>query len=353
MKPDVSVVMAVYNGERHLAAAIDSILAQTHPNFELIVVDDGSTDRSFEIASSKSDARVRIIRLPENRGLSAALNEGVQAASAPLAARQDADDLAEPNRLARQLAYMQSHPEVALLGTLATAIAEDGHITGKVERPIGRDSIRWFSIFDNPFIHTSVMFKTAAVLEAGGYDAKYDPFSQDYHLWCRVAERHAVANLPEPLVRYRVNEASIMGAVREDTEYSQRFDRVVRELTLIQARRIFGPAAIDDREAALLAGPVRGLTPQQVGPFLALFERLLIAFPRRSKDDDFNWTLARLLDAVAFRMRPSSRAAAARIYAHVFRRHPALLTHVSWPRTATLLLFGRSGRDRLGAWKRR
>ena len=90
-----------------------------------------------------------------------------------------------------------------------------------------------------------------------------------------------------------------------------------------------------------------------VPPFLALFDRLLASFPRRSDDGDFNWTLARLLDAVAFRMRPSSRLAAARIYRHVALRHPRLVAQVSWPRTLALLLFGRSGRDRIGTWMRR
>jgi glycosyltransferase involved in cell wall biosynthesis len=353
VKPDVSVVMAVYNGERHLAAAIDSILAQTHRNFELIVVDDGSTDRSFEIASSKADARVRIVRLAPNRGLSAALNEGVRAAAAPLTARQDADDLAEPSRLARQIAFMGAHPAVALLGTQAMAIAEDGHATGVVRRPVGRDSIRWFSVFDNPFIHTSVMFRTAVVLAAGGYDAAYDPFSQDYDLWCRIAQHHDVANLEEALVRYRVSDTSIIGAVGDHpSDYSRRFDTVVRELTTRQVGRLFGEDAVSDTEADLLAAPVRGIPPDRMAAFLRLFERLLARFQRTDSGGDFNWTLARQFDAVAFRVRPSSRAAVARIYLHIARRHPEILGQVSWTRTLSLLALGRTGRDRLGQWWR-
>lgn len=355
MKPDVSVLMAVYNGERHLPAAIDSILSQTHRHFELLIVDDGSTDRSAEIAASRRDERIRIIRLVKNRGLSAALNHGLAAAAAPRIARQDADDIAEPERLARQLAFMDAHPNVALLGTQGTVIAEDGHTTGVVSRPVGKDSIRWFSLFDNPFIHTSVMFQAAAAREAGGYDAAYDPFSQDYDLWCRIADRHEVANLEERLIRYRVSGSSIIGAVRDDgsdAEYDRRFDRVVRELTLKQARRLFGPDAVSEAGADLLAGPVRGLPPDRVAAFLALFDRLLEQFRRTGADEDFDATLARLFDAVAFRLRPASRAAAAAIYLHILRHHPALLARISWPRTLTLLLFGRSGRDRIGSWVR-
>ena len=347
--------MAVYNGERHVLAAVDSILSQTHRNFELVIVDDGSTDRSAEMIGSRRDERIRLIRLPQNRGLSAALNEGLQAAAAPLVARQDADDLAEPERLARQLAFMAAHPHIALLGAQGTVIAEDGHVTGVVSRPIGKDSIRFFSIFDNPFIHTSVMFKSAAAREAGGYDAAFDPFSQDYDLWCRIADRHDVANLDARLIRYRVSGSSIIGAVRDDgsdSDYDRRFDRVVRALTLKQARRLFGAGAVSEDDADLLAGPVRGLHPDRVPAFLSLFDRLLERFSRSSEDDDISATIARLFDAVAFRLRPPSRAAAAAIYLHAGRRYPAALASISWPRAMTQLVFGRSGRDRIGAWVR-
>ncbi|MBY0493530.1 MAG: glycosyltransferase [Cyanobacteria bacterium] len=355
MKPDVSVLMAVYNGARHLPAAIDSILSQTHRNFELVIVDDGSTDRSADIAAARNDGRINLIRLPHNRGLSTALNEGLRAAAAPLIARQDADDLAEPERLARQLAFMNTHQDVALLGTQGTVIAEDDHVTGVVTRPTGQDSIRFFSIFDNPFIHTSVTFKAAVAKECGGYNAAYDPFSQDYDLWCRIAEHHAIANLDERLIRYRVSETSIIGAVRDDgsnNEYDRGFDRVVRELTLRQARRLLGADAVSDSEADLLAAPVRGLPPDRVNAFLSLFDRLLDRFGGDRDGGDFNATLARLFDAVAFRLRPSSRIAAAAIYLHAGTNHPAALRHISWERMASLLAFGRSGRDRIGQWWR-
>ncbi|HEX6162033.1 MAG TPA: glycosyltransferase [Vicinamibacterales bacterium] len=354
MKPDVSVLMAVYNGERHLPAAIDSILAQTHRNFEFVIVDDGSTDRSAEIAAARNDGRINLIRLPQNRGLSAALNEGLQAAGASLVARQDADDTAEPERLARQLAFMTAHPDVALLGTQGTVIAEDGHVTGAVTRPIGEDSIRFFSIFDNPFIHTSVMYRAAVARGCGGYNAAYDPFSQDYDLWCRIAEGHRVANLGERLIRYRASQTSIIGAVRDDgsdSEYDRRFDRVVQELTLRQARRLLGADAVSDADSELLAAPVRGLHPDRVPAFIDLFERVLDRFPHDA-GGDFNATVARLFEAVAFRLRPGSRAAAASLYTHLGRHHPGAFARVSWPRALALLAFGKGGRERIGEWWR-
>src|SRR5262245_42732635 len=109
--PAVSVLMAVYNAERHLAAAIDSILAQTFRDFELVIVDDGSEDGSKRIVQSYRDSRIRLILLERNQGLSRALNEGLRLAASPLVARQDADDLSEPHRLARQMDVMSARPD--------------------------------------------------------------------------------------------------------------------------------------------------------------------------------------------------------------------------------------------------
>src|ERR1044071_3871799 len=105
--------MAVYNGERHLAAAIDSILAQTFRDFELVIVDDGSTDGSRAIVEAYRDPRVRLVALERNQGLSHALNEGLRAAASPIVARQDADDLSEPHRLATQIDVMSARPDLA------------------------------------------------------------------------------------------------------------------------------------------------------------------------------------------------------------------------------------------------
>src|SRR4029079_2063229 len=137
------------------------------------------------------------ISMGTNAGLSRALNEGLAQAAAPLIARQDADDLSEPTRLSRQLDYMRVNAATGLLGTQATAISPDGAPTGTVRRCQAPGSIRWFSMFDNPFIHTSTMFRAHAAREAGGFNPAYDPFSQDYDLWCRIMEHHAAANLPE------------------------------------------------------------------------------------------------------------------------------------------------------------
>lgn len=351
--------MAVYNGAQHAGQAIESILSQTHRDFEFVIVDDGSTDRTAEVVSSYRDSRIRLVRLSRNTGLSAALNEGLRNARAPLVARQDADDLSEPNRLARQVTTMAASPGVALLGTQGLDIDENGVPTGTVRRCTEPDSIRWFSIFDNPFIHTSVMFRTDVARALGGFNPAYDPFSQDYDLWCRMMEAHATANLPDALVRYRVSDASIIGSLDADataSEYRRRFERITLELTARQTQRVLGSDGIGESEARLIAGFALGMERAAVGPFLLLFERLLSLYCERRHDcrsTDFHSTLARQFEAIAVRLRPMTREAVLAIYLHVLRHHPALLARVSWPRIIPALLFGKAARDRLARWKRR
>src|SRR5437764_8551601 len=204
--------MPVYNGERHLRSAVDSILSQTYRDFEFLIIDDGSTDRSVEIVSTYVDPRIRLV-LGGKNGLSATLNRGLQLANGRLIARQDADDLSESDRLERQYAVMTARPDLALLGCQATTISEDGKPTGIVRRCTTADAIRWYSAFANPFLHTSVMFRADVARELGGFNGAYDPFAQDYDLWCRLLESHRALNLPGRLVRYRVSDTSLIGSL--------------------------------------------------------------------------------------------------------------------------------------------
>jgi len=357
--PDVTVLMAVYNGERHVRDAIDSILSQTHRDFEFVIVDDGSTDRTAERVSSYRDSRVRLVSMNRNVGLSTALNEGLRLARAPLVARQDVDDVSEPQRLERQLAAMAARPALALLGTQGVDIDEGGVPIGTVRRCTESGSIRWFSMFDNPFIHTSVMFRTDVARAMGGFNPSYDPFLQDYDLWCRLMETHAVANLPDTLVRYRVSGTSIIGSLDTEgpeSEYRRRFERIIRELTARQTRRVLGSDALGESEEPLTAGFLLGVDRACIGAFLSFFERLLSRYLERCQDcasADFRWTLARQFDAIAFRVRPPTRESVLAVYLHLLRHHPAVAASVSWPRILPALLFGKAGRDRLARWKRR
>lgn len=364
-RPAVTVLLPVYNGGRHLRPAIDSILAQSFTDFELLVVDDGSTDTSVSIASSTRDGRVRVVELGRNQGLSTAINRGLGEARGELVARQDADDLSCPTRLEQQVAFLEAHPRVALLGTLGRVIDEAGEFVGVVDRCLSDASIRWYHGWDNPFIHTSVMFRRRVLLDSGGqFDPDFDPFSQDYAMWSRIIRRHEVANLPARLVHYRLSPDSITGAmnVPETAAADNRrpaFVPILRRIVGDNLRAMFGAEAISDRDVITGSGFVLGLDSHQVSAFLAMFFRLLERYreqyPAQTDTAEFRRMIARQLDTVAYRVLQPSRLAAWRIYAAGIRRQPVLALHLPWPRAVALAIFGAKARGavkRLGVFRR-
>jgi hypothetical protein len=348
--------MPVFNGAQYLRESIDTVLAQSFQDFELLVVDDGSTDSTAAIARAYADPRVRLISHERNLGLSSALNHGLEAARGRFIARQDADDLSHPSRLAAQYGFLSSHPDVALVGSQASAIDADGRPRAPVERSLEPLSIRWYGLFDNPFIHTSVMFRRDVVRdECGGFDPAFDPYSQDYALWIKVMRAHPVANLPERLVTYRVHESSIIGALDDslrDDDYRTRFGGIVRTLVTDQVLGEFRADGITADEARLMASFVLGLSTQALPPFLSIFLRLLALYrtrhPEAVQSADFQRTLARQFDAIAYRVSPGSRSDTVAVYRAAAAAGPGVLGRLPWPRAAMLWLTGRGGRARLG-----
>jgi glycosyltransferase involved in cell wall biosynthesis len=211
--PAVSVLMAVHNGALWVRDAVTSILGQTAGDLELIVIDDGSTDATPEVLASLRDARLRVERRPR-AGLTSALNRALKLARAPLTARLDADDLALPERLARQRAFLDAHPDVGLLGTGAREVDPAGREVAVVRPPTDDAAIRRALIRANPFVHSSVMMRRAVLDRVGGYDPAL-PVAQDYDLWMRMARVTGLANLPEPLVIRRLPPGRV-SAIRED-----------------------------------------------------------------------------------------------------------------------------------------
>jgi Glycosyl transferase family 2 len=201
--PRVSVVMPAYNAEDYVSLAIDSVLGQSFADFELIVVDDGSTDSTPAIVKGFDDARVRYGQTSGRAGAGGARNAGLGLARGKYVAFLDADDLAYPKRLATQFAYMEAQPETALLGAGYDVIDAAGRVLATVTNPSGTASVRLKMLFDN-VIATSLAFaRRDVLLDVGLFDGSLAAGAEDHDMWSRVASRFPIARLPDVLGAYR------------------------------------------------------------------------------------------------------------------------------------------------------
>lgn len=202
--------MSVYNGERFLPVAVESILSQTFNDLEFIIVNDGSTDSSSEIlySYSKHDRRIRIIRNENNIGLTRSLNKALLSAKGGYIARMDADDIASSDRLEKQVDFMDNHPDVVLLGTAFYEINASGEELNRKRFPVSDKEIRGVLIRYNPFCHSSILIRRSALDVTGFYDDKIAT-TQDYDLWFRLARTGKIANLPDYLMKRRYEGENI------------------------------------------------------------------------------------------------------------------------------------------------
>lgn len=205
-KPLVTVLMGVYNAATYLRESIDSILNQSFINFEFLIYNDGSTDTTAEIIRSYTDSRIIFFDNPTNRSVSPNMNEGIERALGRYIVRMDGDDIADPERIAKQVAYMEAHPEIGLCGS---AIRYFGASQALVQLPEDNEAIQHTMWLQNAFYQPSVIIR-ASVLRTSGlrYDVQYE-FAEDYKLWSDMCAVTQVHNLPEPLLNYRIHPHQI------------------------------------------------------------------------------------------------------------------------------------------------
>jgi glycosyltransferase involved in cell wall biosynthesis len=209
--PTISVLMPAYNATRYLREAIDSVLAQSFADFELILLDDGSTDQTPQVLKEYAwrDARIRV-HGGANRGISQTLNDGLAMARGEFIARMDADDISLPERFAKQVRFLREHPEHVLVGSRCMMIDPEGFpICEKFDIALDHEEINASLMkMGWPLVHPAVMMRAAAVRSIGGYDVTYRT-NQDHDLFLRLAEIGRLANLPEVLLKYRQHLQSV------------------------------------------------------------------------------------------------------------------------------------------------
>ncbi len=215
--PFFSVLLPVYNARPHLGRVLRDLLAQTFRDFEIIAVDDGSTDGSAEVLGRCGDKRLRVISLPGNRGLVGALNAGLAEAQGVWIARQDADDRCREDRLACQRGLILRNPDTVFVYSRARLIDGRGWWCGTMRPPLDDGGLRWDLCFRNAVPHTSAVFPAKLVRdELNGYSG--DNVTADFDLWSRLLRRGKAAGDPRLLVSYRNHSGSIMGRENQSRE---------------------------------------------------------------------------------------------------------------------------------------
>lgn len=210
--------MPVYNGEKYIGQAIDSILSQSFGDFELIVIDDGSTDKSAEIVGSYSDKRVRYVANPTNLGLAGARNRTIEVSNGDYLAWLDSDDISLPDRLLKQVALLDEHPNVGLCGTWVRTLGLDSEQVWQYPSEAG--FVRARMLFDDPIATSAAMIRRGCLsAEEFCFDTRFPP-AEDYDLWERVSRTNGVCNIPEVLTLYRIHPNQISTIRREQQRKS-------------------------------------------------------------------------------------------------------------------------------------
>lgn len=204
----VTVLMSVYNGEKYLQEAIDSILGQTFKDFEFLIINDGSTDKTGEILESYNDPRIKIIDNKKNIGLTKSLNKGLRLARGEYIARQDADDISCDNRLEKQIKFLNENLDIAIVGTNYFRINEKGDIIQEIKRQEKDKDIKKYLLNGNQLGHGTIMFRKSCIEKVGFYREEFK-FAQDYDFVLHFSEKYKLANIPETLYKWRINTNSV------------------------------------------------------------------------------------------------------------------------------------------------
>ena len=231
----VSIIMPVYNLEKYIASSIQSILRQTYSNIELIIVDDCSTDNSYEIARTFKDERIRLFRNSENRGVVYSRNFAISKAKGVYIAINDGDDISHPRRIEYQVSYMEQHPDIGVLGTFAFIIDDRGKIRDDMRLYSNSEELKIVNMFTSPFLNSSTLARSC-LLKENPYSEEF-VMGQDSELWLRLSAKTKFYTLKRRLLFYRVHNFNVQHRVDSDRKLR------IRRLLLEKRSKIFFDAS--------------------------------------------------------------------------------------------------------------
>jgi glycosyltransferase involved in cell wall biosynthesis len=277
--PSVSLLLCVHNGAAYLPACLNSIFTQSFPDFELIIIDDCSTDDSPAILEALTDPRVKIFRNPENVGLTKSLNRGLTLTTGQYIARIDADDTMHPTRLQQQVNFLENNPDYGIVGSFAQQMDANGTSTSIQKMPVTNAEIQWFSLLSSPFLHPTVMLrKTMLDAHSLTYDTTFRT-TQDYDLWARMLRVTKGYNIPLPLTHLRVHE----GAISHTKKAAQFANHQTIACRTIKARcGIDLPPAVITTLLEAFHQPRNSLSWQELGGAIRQYLRLYRAFRKNT-----------------------------------------------------------------------
>ena len=352
--PRVTVLMAVHDDERFVGEAMRSILAQTFTDFEFVIVNDASRDRSREIVASFDDRRIRLSDNAENLGLTRSLNRGLALARGEYVARFDANDVSRRDRLARQVALLDARPNVVAVGSRARIIRRNGTVIrpNVLVPALTPEGIDWGLMFYSPLLHPASAFRRVAVERLGGYDerfviadaSKVFGYGEDLDLWSRLATVGRLANLPEALIDLRIDPSSTSGY--ENVARRLRMVPMVTRVLSDNIRRLTGQTALPDGWPEIWVRLIYSDPHLPAGDVLRALDllaktraRFAEVRPESRQSQEIADQVAFLCGHAAFHLARRCRWAALRAFSRATASSPARAVR-DLPRLTARLLFG-------------
>jgi glycosyltransferase involved in cell wall biosynthesis len=284
LNPLVSVLLPCFNAESFIESALNSILNQSYINLDIIVIDDCSHDRTFEIASliSEKDKRVRLFKNSSNLKLIKTLNKGIELSKGEYIARMDADDISMPNRIETQIKYMLLNKNVDICGSNLIFISKDGKRLGVSNYPTNDIDIKMNLLFSNPIAHPTVIYKKHIIHKLGKYN---EPFNniEDYELWLRASNKCIFYNIKEPLLQYRLHDNNISLQGQFVSENLILIEHAIRLNTNLNLNILFPLEFISIHARFVCVGGWKNITDFRLINFSRWKKSLLILYPNQEK----------------------------------------------------------------------